>query len=369
MSSFTDSLSLLLLLFLYALMSPFIPQAQALFNHKAGSNDSFSAIFVFGDSTVDPGNNNYIGTPFKSNFPPYGRDFPNQVPTGRFTNGKLVTDFIASFLGIKDYVPPYLNKSLSLEELITGVSFASGGSGYDPLTPQITGVIQITKQLEYFREYKTKLELAIGKKRTENHIRNAVVIISAGTNDFVINYFIFPVRRQRYTVANYQHFLLQNLRQFLQGLWELGARRIAVAGLPLMGCLPFVITLNSHNAFLQRRCINSYSLVAKEYNQKLQYELAAMQKNFASDETRIIYMDIYQPLIDMIQSPDKYGFEESRFGCCGTGMLEVSFLCNRHSLVCADASKYIFWDSIHPTEKTCYLIFNTISDIFYRFLK
>lgn len=57
---------------------------------------SFPAIFVFGDSTVDPGNNNYIGTPFKSDFPPYGIDFANHIPTGRFTNGRLVTDFIGN---------------------------------------------------------------------------------------------------------------------------------------------------------------------------------------------------------------------------------------------------------------------------------
>lgn len=51
------------------------------------------AMFVFGDSTVDPGNNNYLQTPFKSNFPPYGQDFVNHIPTGRFSNGRLVTDF------------------------------------------------------------------------------------------------------------------------------------------------------------------------------------------------------------------------------------------------------------------------------------
>lgn len=53
-------------------------------------------MYVFGDSTVDPGNNNFIKTAFRSDFPPYGRDFANQVPTGRFTNGKLGTDFIGN---------------------------------------------------------------------------------------------------------------------------------------------------------------------------------------------------------------------------------------------------------------------------------
>ncbi|KAI6703681.1 hypothetical protein NL676_012817 [Syzygium grande] len=102
-------------------------------------NNTVSAIFVFGDSTVDPGNNNYVRTLFKSDFLPYGRDFANQVPTGRFTNGWLVNDYIVSYIGIKDYVPPYLEPSLSFEDLKTGVSFASAGTGYDPLTAKLSG--------------------------------------------------------------------------------------------------------------------------------------------------------------------------------------------------------------------------------------
>ena len=67
-------------------------------NHVKDSqqNHSVSAILVFGDSTSDPGNNNFILTPFKGNFPPYGRDFPNRIPTGRFTNGLLASDLIGT---------------------------------------------------------------------------------------------------------------------------------------------------------------------------------------------------------------------------------------------------------------------------------
>ena len=51
------------------------------------------AIISFGDSSVDVGNNNYIHTLFKANYPPYGRDFVNHQATGRFCNGKLATDY------------------------------------------------------------------------------------------------------------------------------------------------------------------------------------------------------------------------------------------------------------------------------------
>lgn len=51
------------------------------------------AFNIFGDSVVDSGNNNNLYTLVKANFPPYGRDFVNHRPTGRFCNGKLATDF------------------------------------------------------------------------------------------------------------------------------------------------------------------------------------------------------------------------------------------------------------------------------------
>ena len=54
----------------------------------------FPALIVLGDSTLDVGNNNNINTPTKCNFPPYDRDFPGGIPTGRFSNGKITSDFL-----------------------------------------------------------------------------------------------------------------------------------------------------------------------------------------------------------------------------------------------------------------------------------
>lgn len=45
--------------------------------------------------------------------------------------------FSASELGIKEFVPAYLDPNLQSKDLLTGVSFASGGSGYDPQTPKL----------------------------------------------------------------------------------------------------------------------------------------------------------------------------------------------------------------------------------------
>ena len=54
----------------------------------------FPAMFMFGDSLLDPGNNNGLISLAKANFPPYGIDFPLGA-TGRFTNGGNFGDHLS----------------------------------------------------------------------------------------------------------------------------------------------------------------------------------------------------------------------------------------------------------------------------------
>ncbi|XP_012830470.1 PREDICTED: GDSL esterase/lipase At5g45960-like [Erythranthe guttata] len=208
----------------------------------------------------------------------------------------------------------------------------------------ILGVISILKQLEYFKDYKRKLETAIGKERTKTLISMAAFIVSAGTNDFVVNYFGTPFRSRNYDIATYQQFLLQNVQQFIQKPpW-------VRPWLPPIGCMPIVITVTSGEANGQRRCVDSLSTVALDYNQKLQNKLTAMDN---SSSSAIYYADIYQPLNDMIQTPSQFvyaGFENVNCGCCGSGLVETTFMCDSRSSVCKNPSKYVFFDSVHPTE-------------------
>ena len=50
--------------------------------------------FVFGDSLLDVGTNNYFpNATAKANFPPYGETFFHK-PTGRFSDGRNMGDFV-----------------------------------------------------------------------------------------------------------------------------------------------------------------------------------------------------------------------------------------------------------------------------------
>lgn len=65
---------------------------------KLPGNLTIPAVFVFGDSIVDTGNNNYLTTIAKCNFPPYGQDFMGGKPTGRFSNGKVPSDILGIYI-------------------------------------------------------------------------------------------------------------------------------------------------------------------------------------------------------------------------------------------------------------------------------
>lgn len=176
----------------------------------------FPGVLVFGDSTVDTGNNNFIFTAFKGNHEPYGQDFPGRVPTGRFSNGKLVPDIMASIVGLKEAVPPFLDPSLSDKDIVTGVCFASAGSGLDDLTTTVSGVIPVSRQPDYFKNYIQRLQGIVGEKEAARILSKGVVIISAGTNDFIFNFYDLPTRRLQFTIHQYQDFLQSKLQDLIK---------------------------------------------------------------------------------------------------------------------------------------------------------
>jgi hypothetical protein len=63
---------------------------------RAAGGVGMPANFIFGDSLVDAGNNNYIVSLSKANYPPNGIDFFGHQPTGRYTNGRTIIDILGA---------------------------------------------------------------------------------------------------------------------------------------------------------------------------------------------------------------------------------------------------------------------------------
>ncbi|XP_058095728.1 GDSL esterase/lipase At5g45950-like isoform X1 [Magnolia sinica] len=309
--------------------------------------NNITCILVFGDSTVDPGNNNHLSTRVKGNYPPYGKDFFHGIPTGRFSNGRLPTDFIAEDLGLKASIPAFLDRGLKREELLHGVSFASAACGYDELTANITKVLPISKQIEYLMHYKIHLRELVGVVKEEEIVRNAVFVVSAGTNDFVQNYFLQPIRPMQFSIAQYVDYLITCMTTDIKEMHKLGGTIFAVVGAPPMGCLPLVKTITGNTD-----CVESYNGVATSFNSKLKVALATLKRSLG---VRMAYVDVYDILLNAIYNPVKYGFTVASKGCCGTGVIEYGDTC-KDQVTCEDPTKYVYWDAVHPTERMYKLI-------------
>ncbi|KAF3496791.1 hypothetical protein DY000_02057139 [Brassica cretica] len=65
-------------------------------SNNNNKNGGLGASFIFGDSLVDAGNNNYLPTLSRANMKPNGIDFKASGgnPTGRFTNGRTIGDIV-----------------------------------------------------------------------------------------------------------------------------------------------------------------------------------------------------------------------------------------------------------------------------------
>ena len=85
----------------------------------AAGSSKVPAIYVFGDSTADVGNNNYLpgGDVPRANFPHNGVDFPTSRATGRFSNGYNGVDFLGKLSS--------LNSSYSAPRSFVVQSFAT----------------------------------------------------------------------------------------------------------------------------------------------------------------------------------------------------------------------------------------------------
>ncbi|KAJ8761400.1 hypothetical protein K2173_001531 [Erythroxylum novogranatense] len=316
---------------------------------QLAAKNNVSCVLVFGDSSVDPGNNNRLATTMKGNFPPYGKDFFNGRPTGRFTDGRLPTDLIAEAIGFTKVIPAFLDPNLKQADLLHGVSFASAASGYDDFTANLSGVLTVSKQLEYFKHYIIHLKRMVGEEKAKYIIGNAIAVLSMGTNDFLQNYYIEPVRSMQYTVEEYEDYLASRMYQDIKEMHRLGITRLVVVGVPPLGCMPLVKTIMNQNT-----CVESYNRVAFAFNSKIKAKLAILRHTLG---IRDAYTDCYSVILNAIKSPKEFGLEETSKGCCGSGTAEYGDTC-KGLTTCPDASKYVFWDAVHPTQKMYQIIAN-----------
>ncbi|MED6107135.1 GDSL esterase/lipase ltl1 [Stylosanthes scabra] len=323
----------------------------------SNNNNRPKAFFVFGDSLVDSGNNNYLATTARADAPPYGIDYPTRRPTGRFSNGYNIPDLISQRIGSAESPLPYLSPELTGQRLLVGANFASAGIGVlNDTGIQFVNIIRMYQQLEYFKEYQRRVGALIGAEGAKNLVNQALVLITVGGNDFVNNYYLVPysARSRQYPLPEYVKYVISEYEKLLQRLYDLGARRVLVTGTGPLGCVPAELAQRGRNG----DCAADLQRAAALYNPQLERMLQELNRKLGRDV--FIAVNTAQMHNNFVSNPSQFGFVTSKVACCGQGPYNGLGLCTPVSNLCPNRNLYAFWDAFHPSEKANRLIVEEI---------
>ncbi|CAL5050229.1 unnamed protein product [Urochloa decumbens] len=316
-------------------------------------------MYVFGDSTLDVGNNNFltgINVP-RANMPYYGADFPG-FPTGRFSNGHNTADFIAKKIGFVGSPPPYLSLSSSSSLLVStaltiGTSFASGGAGILDST-NAGNNIPLSKQVQYFNATKSKMVTAAGAGAVSAQLAKSLVLVGIGGNDLSV--FANAEQEQNKSAADLQSdtatfygCLISNYSAAIMDLYTLGARKFAIISVGLAGCLPVARVLDAAGA-----CADDRNQLAAGFNDALRSLLTSLAARLPGLTYSVA--DSLGLMVDTFADPpEASGFTDIADACCGGGRLGAEEGCSPNATLCAKRDQYYFWDAVHPTQRAAFL--------------
>ncbi|KAF3554968.1 hypothetical protein F2Q69_00016503 [Brassica cretica] len=316
-------------------------------------NGGLGASFIFGDSLVDAGNNNYLPTLSRANMQPNGIDFKASGgnPTGRFTNGRTIGDIVGEELGSANYAIPFLAPNATGKALLAGVNYASGGGGIMNATGRIfVNRLGMDVQVDFFNTTRKQFDDLLGKEKAKEYIsKKSIFSITIGANDFLNNY-LFPLlsvgTRLTQTPDNFIDDMLDHLRDQLTRLYQLDARKFVIGNVGPIGCIPYQKTINQLN---ENECVDLANKLANQYNVRLKILLEDLNKKLPG--AMFVHANVYDLVMELITNYDKYGFKTATKACCGNGGQFAGIIpCGPTSSMCKERDKYVFWDPYHPSE-------------------
>ncbi|CAN1329533.1 GDSL esterase/lipase At5g45670 [Linum perenne] len=311
--------------------------------------------FIFGDSLVDNGNNNRLQSLARADYMPYGIDFPGG-PTGRFSNGKTTVDVIGTYhlcsststsasaeeLGFDHPIPPFT--TAQGQDILLGVNYASGSAGIlDDTGSHLGRNVPLGTQVQ---NHQTTFSRIVQLKGNNNnsaleHLTTCLYYMQIGSNDYLNNYFAPDHYKSSkdFTIEAYATHLLSLYEAYIRTLYEFGARKIAVAGIGKIGCIPYSMNLfGTHGS----KCIDKVNEGPKCFNKEAKRLVVKLNKEFS--DAQLTYINSYG-MGD--GDPSLLGFKNVISGCCKS---REDGQCEADQTPCDNRSEYVFWDSFHPTE-------------------
>ncbi|XP_055804670.1 GDSL esterase/lipase At1g29670-like isoform X2 [Solanum dulcamara] len=300
-------------------------------------------LFILGDSLFDNGNNNNLLTAAKANYPPYGIDFPHG-PTGRFTNGRNVADFIAELLGFDKYIEPFA--TVKGVDMFKGVNYASGAAGIlDETGIHVGDRISLNTQLLNHNVTISHMSTLLGNNiLAMEYLSKCIYIVQMGNNDYINNYLLpqlYP-SSHLYKPEQFATILIQQYSEQLKTLYLYGARKVVVFGLGDIGCVP--TELDSYGTD-DSVCVNSIDSAVQKFSDKIKPMIDDLNSNLPN--ANFIYINSTSIAVPY---PSSIGITNLREPCCEISAIIGEGQCKHGGGACSDRSAHYFWDGFHPSE-------------------
>ncbi|KAM3380916.1 GDSL esterase/lipase [Capsicum galapagoense] len=307
-----------------------------------------TALWVFGDSLVDNGNNNFLNSVAKSNYFPYGIDFNRGRPTGRFSNGKTFVDFLGELLGLAA-PPPFADPNTRASRILGGVNYASAAAGIlDESGQHYMERYPLSQQVMNFESTLSQLRTMMSPDDLNNYLSRSIAVMVFGSNDYINNYLMPSIYTSsiNYNPQQFANLLLNRYARQLVALYSVGLRKFLLAGVGPLGCIPNQLATGQAPP---GRCVDYVNQMLGSFNEGLR-SLVSIMNNGTHPGAVFVYGNTYTAIGDILNNPSRYGFNVWDRACCGVGRNQGQITCLPYQFPCLDRSKYIFWDAFHPTQ-------------------
>ncbi|KAJ9128750.1 hypothetical protein P3X46_015813 [Hevea brasiliensis] len=316
------------------------------------------AIFIFGDSAIDIGTNNFLNSYARANFRYNGIDFPHSKPTGRFSNGFNIGDQLAMRFGFKKSPPAFLyllnHTSIDFKKKVQrGVNFASAGAGILDETgfKAWNAVIPLSQQIQQFKTVMRNITEVKGPNATAKIIAKSLYIFCVGANEF------FDYMRNKSTAPKEQFVasVLSTYQDHLKNVYNMGARKFGIMGVPPIGCCPYARAINEKEGGGDA-CMQLLNDFAQAFYNSTLILLQRMSSELP--ELKYSLANVYEMTADFIDNYAFFGFKDVKNACCGLGNYNGELACYEpiSPNLCQNRSEYLFWDLYHPSQAAAALL-------------
>ncbi|KAL2644998.1 hypothetical protein R1flu_012585 [Riccia fluitans] len=285
------------------------------------ASNSSRLLFVFGDSYADTGNSPYLSPSWH---PPYGLTWPG-FPSGRFSDGSIQTDILASTLGVPSPIP--YTRLFASRTPLSGINFAVAGSG----VTYALGTPRLSIQTRLFGG------LATAGFFDPEDLKRAVFLVSVVGNDYAAY--------NGSTLEGYIHLthtvpLLTD--QSLRTLYSLGARNFMVPSIAPITCLPSRTASSAHLECERNATVDK---VVALHNHLLGVRLMNIMRDL--EGSSVLYPQQTEAIMYVLDNLAEFNLTEGLSPCVlaidSGGM--IPFL-----RICDYPEQHFFWDAMHPTQ-------------------